>query len=64
MFQFIVIQLTHSLGVHYAFSKEEDVWLFIQNRACLCVKHKRTEGQQRRFDLLYILNWEPEESKL
>lgn len=64
MFQFTVIQLIHTLGVRYAFSTEDDVWLFIQMHTCLCVKHKRTEGQQRKFDLMYILNREPEENNL
>lgn len=36
MFQFTVIQLTHSLGVDYAFSKEDDVWLFIQYHMFVC----------------------------
>lgn len=73
MFQFTVIQHTHSLSVRFAFSNDDDVslfihnhtWFFIQNHTYhhRCVKHNRTEGQQGRFDLVYILYWEPEESK-
>lgn len=45
MFQFTVVQHTHSLGVPFAFSKDDNISLFVQNHTSLCVKHNRTEGQ-------------------